>query len=132
MPTRELCIQVAEAMHTLGKFRELVSLPIYGGQPYERQFRALARGVQVVVGTPGRLLDHLNRETLDLSTVKMVVLDEADEMLDMGFIEDIESDPQHAAGRASERALLRDDSAPHRPARRAVSARPDTGECRGA
>jgi len=91
VPTRELCIQVSEAMHNLGKFRELVSLPIYGGQPYERQFRALARGVQVVVGTPGRLLDHLNRKTLDLSTVKMVVLDEADEMLDMGFLEDIES-----------------------------------------
>ncbi|HKW20542.1 MAG TPA: DEAD/DEAH box helicase [Ktedonobacterales bacterium] len=91
VPTRELCIQVSEAMHNLGKFRELVSLPIYGGQPYERQFRALARGVQVVVGTPGRLLDHLNRKTLDLSTVKFVVLDEADEMLDMGFIEDIES-----------------------------------------
>ncbi|HEX6543593.1 MAG TPA: DEAD/DEAH box helicase, partial [Ktedonobacterales bacterium] len=91
VPTRELCIQVSEAMHNLGKFRELVSLPIYGGQPYERQFRALARGVQVVVGTPGRLLDHLNRKTLDLSTVKMVVLDEADEMLDMGFIEDIET-----------------------------------------
>ncbi|HET8907737.1 MAG TPA: DEAD/DEAH box helicase [Ktedonobacterales bacterium] len=91
VPTRELCIQVSEAMHNLGKFRELVSLPIYGGQPYERQFRALARGVQVVVGTPGRLLDHLNRKTLDLSTVKMVVLDEADEMLDMGFLDDIES-----------------------------------------
>ncbi|HEY7341941.1 MAG TPA: DEAD/DEAH box helicase, partial [Ktedonobacterales bacterium] len=90
VPTRELCIQVSEAMHNLGKFRELVSLPIYGGQPYERQFRALARGVQVVVGTPGRLLDHLNRKTLDLSTVRCVVLDEADEMLDMGFIEDIE------------------------------------------
>ncbi|HEU0028024.1 MAG TPA: DEAD/DEAH box helicase, partial [Ktedonobacterales bacterium] len=91
VPTRELCIQVSEAMHNLGKYRELVSLPIYGGQPYERQFRALARGVQVVVGTPGRLLDHLNRKTLDLSTVKMVVLDEADEMLDMGFQEDIEA-----------------------------------------
>ena len=91
VPTRELCIQVSEAMHNLGKYRELVSLPIYGGQPYERQFRALARGVQVVVGTPGRLLDHLNRKTLDLSTVTFVVLDEADEMLDMGFLEDIES-----------------------------------------
>ena len=91
VPTRELCIQVSEAMHNLGKYRELVSLPIYGGQPYERQFRALARGVQVVVGTPGRLLDHLNRKTLDLSTVRFVVLDEADEMLDMGFLEDIES-----------------------------------------
>lgn len=90
-PTRELAIQVAEALHAMGKYRELVTLPIYGGAPYERQFRALKRGVQAVVGTPGRLLDHLRRETLDLSHVRYVVLDEADEMLDMGFIEDIET-----------------------------------------
>ena len=90
-PTRELAIQVAEALHALGRYREMVTLPIYGGQPYDRQLRALARGVQVVVGTPGRLLDHLGRKTLDLSNVKMVVLDEADEMLNMGFIEDIEA-----------------------------------------
>ncbi len=91
VPTRELCIQVAEALHAFGRYRNLVSLPIYGGQPYERQFRALARGVHVVVGTPGRLLDHIRRETLDLGSVRFVVLDEADEMLDMGFIEDIEA-----------------------------------------
>ena len=91
VPTRELAIQVAEALHALGKHRELVTLPIYGGAPYERQFRALRMGVQAVVGTPGRLLDHLRRETLDLSRVRTVVLDEADEMLDMGFIEDIET-----------------------------------------
>jgi ATP-dependent RNA helicase DeaD len=91
VPTRELCIQVAEALHSFGKYRELISLPIYGGQPYERQFRALKRGVHVVVGTPGRLLDHIRRETLDLSSVRFAVLDEADEMLDMGFIEDIEA-----------------------------------------
>ncbi len=90
-PTRELAIQVSEAIHAFGKYREVVTLPIYGGQPYERQFRALARGVQVVVGTPGRLLDHLERTTLDLSAVRIVILDEADEMLNMGFIEDIES-----------------------------------------
>jgi len=90
-PTRELAIQVAEAIHAFGKYREVVTLPIYGGQPYERQFRALARGVQVIVGTPGRLLDHLERTTLDLSAVKTVILDEADEMLNMGFIEDIEN-----------------------------------------
>ncbi len=89
-PTRELAIQVAEAIHAFGKYREVVTLPIYGGQPYERQFRALARGVQVIVGTPGRLLDHLERKTLDLSNVRTVILDEADEMLNMGFIEDIE------------------------------------------
>ena len=91
LPTRELAIQVSEALHALGRYREMVTLPIYGGQPYERQLRALARGVQVVVGTPGRLLDHLGRGTLDLSGVRVVVLDEADEMLNMGFIEDIEA-----------------------------------------
>ncbi len=91
VPTRELAIQVSEALHAMGSRRELVTLPIYGGQPYERQFRALNRGVQVVVGTPGRVLDHLGRGTLDLSGVRTVVLDEADEMLDMGFIEDVES-----------------------------------------
>jgi len=91
VPTRELAIQVAEALHELGKHRDLVALPIYGGAPYERQFRALARGVQVVVGTPGRLLDHLRRETMRLDSVRTVVIDEADEMLNMGFIEDIQS-----------------------------------------
>jgi ATP-dependent RNA helicase DeaD len=91
LPTRELAMQVAEALHEMGKFREMVTLPIYGGAPYDRQLRALKRGVQVVVGTPGRLLDHLGRSTLDLSTVRTVVLDEADEMLNMGFLEDIEA-----------------------------------------
>ncbi|MBM2812268.1 MAG: box helicase domain protein [Chloroflexi bacterium] len=91
VPTRELAIQIAEALNSLGKYRDLVSLPIYGGQPYERQFRALARGIQVVVGTPGRLLDHLTRKTLLLDNVRTVILDEADEMLSMGFIEDIQT-----------------------------------------
>ena len=91
VPTRELAIQIAEALHGLGKFRQMVTLSVYGGQPYERQLRALARGVQVVVGTPGRLIDHLNRRTLKLASVRTVVLDEADEMLNMGFIEDIET-----------------------------------------
>ncbi|MBA3823988.1 MAG: DEAD/DEAH box helicase, partial [Ktedonobacterales bacterium] len=90
-PTRELAIQVAEAISGMGKYRQAITVPIYGGQPYERQLRALGRGVQVVVGTPGRLLDHLNRGTLKLDAIKTVVLDEADEMLDMGFIEDIEA-----------------------------------------
>ncbi|MCB8817745.1 DEAD/DEAH box helicase [Desulfosporosinus shakirovi] len=90
-PTRELAIQVAEEIAKLGKYRHVKPLPIYGGQPIDRQIRALRMGYQVVVGTPGRLLDHLNRGTLRLQHVKMVVLDEADEMLDMGFIEDIES-----------------------------------------
>jgi ATP-dependent RNA helicase DeaD len=90
VPTRELAIQVAGALGDLGRPRRLVAFPVYGGQPYDRQLRALARGVQVVVGTPGRLLDHLARGTLLLDMVRTVVLDEADEMLDMGFVEDIE------------------------------------------
>src|SRR5690606_37739094 len=90
-PTRELAVQVAEATHALGRFRGVRLLPIYGGQPISRQIRSLEKGVHVVVGTPGRILDHIRRETLDLGNVRVVVLDEADEMLDMGFIEDIEA-----------------------------------------
>lgn len=89
-PTRELAVQVAEAMHGLGATRGLAVLPIYGGQAYDRQLRGLRAGVHVVVGTPGRVMDHMRRGTLDLSTVSMVVLDEADEMLNMGFVEDIQ------------------------------------------
>jgi ATP-dependent RNA helicase DeaD len=90
-PTRELAIQVAEELNTLAKHRRGVSvLPVYGGQPIDRQFRALRQGVHVVVGTPGRVMDHMQRGTIDLETVRIAVLDEADEMLDMGFREDIE------------------------------------------
>ncbi|HEV2132502.1 MAG TPA: DEAD/DEAH box helicase, partial [Longimicrobiaceae bacterium] len=90
-PTRELAVQVAEAVHRYGRHRRVTVLPVYGGQAIDRQLSALRRGVHVVVGTPGRLLDHIRRGTLDLSSVRYVVLDEADEMLDMGFIEDIEA-----------------------------------------
>ncbi len=89
-PTRELAIQVAEALHKYGRHKSVETLPIYGGQAYERQFRGLQRGVQIVVGTPGRVMDHMRRGTLDLQHLQFFVLDEADEMLDMGFIEDIE------------------------------------------
>jgi len=89
-PTRELAVQVAEEIAKIGSNKRVKVLPIYGGQPIDRQIRALRMGVHVVIGTPGRLLDHLNRKTLHLENVKIVVLDEADEMLDMGFIEDIE------------------------------------------
>jgi ATP-dependent RNA helicase DeaD len=89
-PTRELAVQVAESIHNLGTMRGLAVLPIYGGQAYDRQIRGLRTGAQVVVGTPGRIMDHMRRGTLDLSAVRMVVLDEADEMLDMGFVDDIE------------------------------------------
>ncbi len=90
-PTRELAVQVAEAMHRFGKYRDTRVVAVYGGQPIDRQLRALSRPVDVVVGTPGRLMDHMRRETLNLSNVRFVILDEADEMLDMGFVEDIET-----------------------------------------
>ncbi len=90
-PTRELAVQVAEAAHRYGAPRRVSVLAVYGGQAIDRQIRELRRGVNVVVGTPGRLLDHIRRRTLDLGKVRYVVLDEADEMLDMGFIEDIEA-----------------------------------------
>lgn len=95
-PTRELAIQVAEALHKYGKHKHIETLPIYGGQPYERQFRGLQRGAQIVVGTPGRVMDHMRRGTLNLDHIRYFVLDEADEMLDMGFIEDIEWVLEHA------------------------------------
>jgi len=91
VPTRELAVQVAEAVHRYGKPRGVVVLPIYGGQAYDQQLRALRRGVDVVVATPGRALDHVRRKTLDLVGVRYLVLDEADEMLDMGFEEDLEA-----------------------------------------
>ena len=91
-PTRELAIQVAEAFQTYARYMKgFHVLPVYGGQDIRGQLRALSRGADVVVGTPGRLIDHINRRTLDLSELKAVVLDEADEMLRMGFIDDIET-----------------------------------------
>jgi ATP-dependent RNA helicase DeaD len=89
-PTRELAVQIAEHMDQFSKFSPLNVLPIYGGTPIQRQIRSLRTGVHIVVGTPGRLIDHLKRGTLDLRTTKIVVLDEADRMLDMGFVDDIE------------------------------------------
>jgi len=90
VPTRELAIQVAEALHSYGSKLGAVVLPIYGGAEFGRQAQALKRGVHVVVATPGRALDHIRRGTLVMSALATVVLDEADEMLDMGFAEDIE------------------------------------------
>ena len=90
-PTRELATQVADEVHKLAAFRRGVnSVAIYGGASYDRQFAELKRGAHVVVGTPGRLTDHMNRGTLDLTKIRMLILDEADRMLDMGFREDIE------------------------------------------
>lgn len=90
-PTRELAMQVAEALQSYGtELKHLKVLPIYGGQDYRTQLKGLKNGPHIIVGTPGRVIDHLDRGTLDLSEVNMVVLDEADEMLNMGFIEDVE------------------------------------------
>jgi ATP-dependent RNA helicase DeaD len=91
VPTRELAMQVSEAIHRYGQKLGASVLPLYGGQPISQQLRVLKRGVDVVVATPGRALDHLRRKTLRLEAVQTVVLDEADEMLDMGFAEDIEA-----------------------------------------
>ncbi|MEO6878190.1 MAG: DEAD/DEAH box helicase, partial [Gemmatimonadaceae bacterium] len=91
VPTRELAMQVAEAVHRYGRQLGVRVLPIYGGQAMQQQLRALKRGVDVVVATPGRALDHIRRRTLVLENVELVILDEADEMLDMGFADDLEA-----------------------------------------
>lgn len=90
-PTRELAVQISTELRNLAKYKKGISiLPIYGGQPIDRQIFLLKKGIQIVVGTPGRILDHIDRKTLKLDKIRILVLDEADEMLDMGFIEDIE------------------------------------------
>jgi ATP-dependent RNA helicase DeaD len=90
-PTRELAVQVSEEVHKLALFkRGITALPIYGGQSYERQFWGLKQGAQIVIGTPGRVMDHMRRGTMRLEAVKMVILDEVDVMLNMGFRDDIE------------------------------------------
>jgi ATP-dependent RNA helicase DeaD len=91
VPTRELAIQVAEAIFQYGRYWSVRVLPIYGGSSYTRQIRRLQEGVHIVVGTPGRVIDLIQREALDLSKVRYLVLDEADEMLKMGFIDDVET-----------------------------------------
>jgi ATP-dependent RNA helicase DeaD len=89
-PTRELAIQVAEEINSLKGWKELSIIPVYGGQSMGLQLRSLRKGVDVVVGTPGRILDHLRSGTLKLDSISYLVLDEADEMLDMGFIDDVQ------------------------------------------
>jgi ATP-dependent RNA helicase DeaD len=90
-PTRELAVQVSQEIYKIGKYQKIKVLPVYGGASIGRQIKTLERGVNVVVGTPGRVIDLLRRKTLSLSEVGIVVLDEADEMLDMGFIDDMET-----------------------------------------
>jgi ATP-dependent RNA helicase DeaD len=90
VPTRELAVQVADNIRLFAKYAKLKVLAVYGGEPIQRQIRALTSGIHIVVGTPGRIIDLIKRRILNLSSVKTLVLDEADRMLDMGFIEDIE------------------------------------------
>ncbi|USG65553.1 DEAD/DEAH box helicase [Brevibacillus ruminantium] len=90
-PTRELAVQVAEELNKIGQYKKVTALPIYGGQDIQRQIRALKKHPQIIVATPGRFMDHMNRRTIRLHGVEMVVLDEADEMLNMGFVDDIKA-----------------------------------------
>lgn len=100
-PTRELAIQVTGEFIKMAKYMEgIYTLPVYGGQPISRQLKALKRGTQIVVGTPGRVIDHLKRGTLKLNNLKMVILDEADEMLNMGFREDLEKILSYSHGKS--------------------------------
>lgn len=90
-PTRELAVQIAEELNKIGQHKGVKSLPIYGGQDISRQIRALKQRPQIIVATPGRFMDHMRRKTIRLQGISIVVLDEADEMLNMGFVEDIET-----------------------------------------
>ncbi|MBN1326491.1 MAG: DEAD/DEAH box helicase [Candidatus Cloacimonetes bacterium] len=95
VPTRELAIQVSEEINSLKGDKQIIVVPIYGGQSIDQQLRMLKKGVHIVVGSPGRIIDHLNRKTLKLQEIEHLILDEADEMLNMGFIEDIEEIMKH-------------------------------------
>ncbi len=103
-PTRELAIQVSEEINSLRGSSDLRIIPIYGGQSIDEQLRRLKRGVHIVVGTPGRIIDHINRKTLKLANIEHLIIDEADEMLNMGFIEDLEEIMKHT--NADKRTLL--------------------------
>lgn len=118
-PTRELCLQVAESFLAFGKNAGIAVAPIYGGQEYGRQIRLLNRGVHAVVATPGRALDHIRKGTLDLSGIKALVLDEADEMLDMGFADELEAileelPPEHQTALFQQRSRRESAALPSR------------------
>ena len=124
VPTRELAMQVSEAIHRYGRGLGARVVPVFGGQPIGRQLRALEQGADVVVATPGRALDHLSRGTLRLDRLAVVVLDEADEMLDMGFAEDIDTILAGTPEGAQTVALLGDHARAHRRDRPAPPHRP--------
>ncbi len=112
VPTRELAVQVAEEIHSLRGKKNIRIVPIYGGQSIEQQFRKLKSGIHIVVGTPGRIIDHLNRKTLALRSLSHLILDEADEMLNMGFVEDMEEIMKHT--NADKKTLLFSATMPDR------------------
>ena len=126
-PTRELALQVSEAIETMAKHLPQVRvLAVYGGASFVPQLKALSSGVQVVVGTPGRIIDHLDRGTLKLGNLKFLVLDEADEMLRMGFAEDVENILTNAPKTGRQTALFsRDHAAADQAGRRPAHDRPD-------
>jgi Superfamily II DNA and RNA helicases len=111
-PTRELAIQVAEEINSLKGDKDLIIVPIYGGQSIDQQLRRLKKGVHIVVGTPGRIIDHLNRKTLKIGEIEHLILDEADEMLNMGFIDDMEEIMKHT--NPNKRTLLFSATIPRR------------------
>ena len=107
---RELAMQVAEATHKYARGTGISVVPVYGGAPMMQQIRALERGADIVVGTPGRVLDHIRRQSLTLDAIHVLVLDEADEMLDMGFAEDIDAILEATPERAPDDAVLGNDA----------------------
>ena len=107
-PTRELAAQVEESVRDYGKYKKSTVAVIFGGVSINNQIAALKRGVDIVVATPGRLLDHAGQKTIDLSQVEVLVLDEADRMLDMGFLPDMKRVFAHAAEAAADAAVLGD------------------------
>ena len=111
-PTRELAIQVAEEINSLKGDKDIIIVPIYGGQSIDQQLRRLKKGVHIVVGTPGRIIDHLNRKTLKIGEIEHLILDEADEMLNMGFIDDMEEIMKHT--NPDKRTLLFSATIPRR------------------
>ncbi len=124
-PTRELAIQVAEALQSYARnLPGFHVLPIYGGQSYTIQLKQLSRGAHVIVGTPGRVMDHLERKTLNLDNLKTLVLDEADEMLRMGFIDDVEWILERTPATAPDRAVLGHHAGTDSPCRPEVPGRP--------
>ena len=124
-PTRELCIQVTQALRSYAEHLEIEIVAVFGGAPIRSQQSQLRAGAHVVVATVGRMMDLMSRRSLVLTAARYVVLDEADEMLDLGFIEDVEKILRHVPERAPDGALLGDHAAADQKARRGLHVRPD-------